>query len=254
MIIPATVILALLLSLLVFSEVSSFAAAPITAFEFASNGVCVSPPLFSDGRQKFTMRNVPGEGDCMFMAVALAAATSMGIGGNNVLLRAISIETRKVVAQIMNSTGNLHIEENRIVPCKDLLRSAAKKEGLAPNEYLHLLQKEGRNGGIQGGGPELVVLSNVLRRPISIYELEKPSLSSLVVTDDFASSDEVCPLQCMGIFGGGVFEDPCLQIPNSAVLSGVQPGAYSWHLHILVLDVASGQKHACVLLPLSPTV
>jgi hypothetical protein len=60
----------------------------------------------------------------------------------------------------------------------------------------------------------------------------------------------IFPITCKGSFGEGIFEDPCLtSIPNSAILSNIQPGAYSWRLNILVLTVSPGEKHACVLLP-----
>ena len=227
-------------------------------FVLAPNGVCLDPPYFADGCQRFIMRNVPGDGDCMFLAVALAAATSIGVGGNNALLRAISLETRAVVAQIMNAPGNLHLQGNRIVPAKDLLASASRTEGLTPQDYLEKLQKEGIEGGLYGGGPELAVLSNILRRPISIYELDNGKLSKDNVilqgnddNDDNDNDDTDCSIQCMGVFGD-IFQDPCATlIPNSAVLSGLQPGAYSWHLHILVLDASPVEKHACVLLPQS---
>ena len=239
--------------LLLVKTCSGFAVKP---FVLAPNGVCLDPPYFSDGCQRFIMRNVPGDGDCMFLAVALAAATSMGVGGNNALLRAISLETRAVVAQIMNSPGNLHIEGDRIVPAKDLLASASRKEGLTPQDYLEKLQKEGIEGGLYGGGPELAVLSNILRRPISIYELDHKLSNGNVILqgdddDDDDDDDTVCSIQCMGVFGD-IFQDPCAtSIPDSAVLSGLQPGAYSWHLHILVLDASPVEKHACVLLPQS---
>ena len=182
----------------------------------------------------------------------------MGLGGNDVLLRAISQETRAVVAQILQSdTGNLIIEGNRLVPARDLLRSAAKQEGLSPQVYLEKLQLEGRDGGLYGGGPELTVLSNVLRRPISIYEVDrhhrtenKDRVESSSSSSSTTNKNNSINIECKGVFGGDRFADPCASIPNSAILSGLQPGAYSWHLHILVLDVAStGEKHACVLLP-----
>jgi OTU-like cysteine protease len=277
------------------------ASSQFQTFEFASNGVCINPPYFvvvvpttngktlppQQGKQQrnqppqppqyFTMRNVPGDGDCMFLAVALAAATSMGLGANDVLLRAISRETRAVVAQVLNSTTSttLYIEGDRIVSAQSLLQSAARQEGgMSPDDYLRQLQKEGRDGGLYGGGPELTVLSNILRRPISIYELASPqqqqqqpqqlvqlvqqgqsngntggTVTDTTTTATTSSSSSFGRLQCMGVFGHPRFADPCLSIPNSAVLSGVQPGAYSWHLHILVLTMLSGEKHACVLLP-----
>ena len=82
----------------------------------------------------------------MFLAVALAAAASMGLGGNDTLLRAISRETREVVAQVLESSGNLYIADDRICPASDLLKSAANGEGLNSKQYLELLRKEGING------------------------------------------------------------------------------------------------------------
>ncbi|KAG7368327.1 OTU-like cysteine protease [Nitzschia inconspicua] len=240
-------------------------------FEFAPNGVCVFPQYFVEyshdsettvAQKYFTMRNVPGDGDCMFLAVALAAATSMGLGANDALLRAISRETRSIVAQILSSDGNLYISPGQVVEASKLLQSAVRGEPSINTEedYLEALRKEGREGGLYGGGPELAVLANVLRRPISIYEVDKPRLKRLTEApnDDIAKipsnriGDDATffPILCKGSFGEGIFEDPCLtSIPNSAVLSNVQPGAYSWRLNILVLTVSPGEKHACVLLP-----
>ena len=241
-------------------------------FVFAPNGVCIKPLLFIEsspsllsshnatttaaattattrkGNRQFTMRNVPGEGDCMFQATALAAATSFGLGANMVLLRTIAKDTRQVVASILESEGNLYIEQSRFVPARQLLKSAARQEGITPEEYLTLLRKEGSEGGLYGGGPELAVLSNVLRRPISVYELDDDNSPEAVEVN---ATDSCCRIICKGIFGAPIFRDPCRSILDSAVLSNLQPGAYSWHLHILVVD-AGGEKHACVLLPQSP--
>eukprot|EP01083_Nonionella_stella_P271900 921831_1 len=250
------------------------------------------------------MRNVPGEGDCMFLAVALATSTSMGLGGNYALLRSVAQQTRSVVAQVLSAKeGTFHVEGKRIVRAVDLLKSAAKKEGLSSGEeYIDLLKR----GVLQGGGPELTVLSNVLRRPISIYELDMSPeqwLQKVDVAvdddddddDDDANNDttvspsliangqdkdisdegegnmdqngsgktseaqidsksngnkqkslykmiipERCRIKCVGKFGD-VFKDPLSEIPDPAVISGLQEGAYSWHIHILVVDSGKGE-------------
>ncbi len=240
----------------------SFQPTPFQKFVFAPNNVCVLPHSFYcpiNGNEtsslEFTMRNVPGEGDCMFLAVALATSTSMGLGGNNALLRAVANETRGVVADVLGAeSGHLHVEGKRIVRVADLLKSAARNEGLETGEdYLEML----RNGSLQGGGPELTVLSNVLRRPISIYELDSDwweAKSKASVGDVDGGIDQVlsipdrCRLKCVGSFGT-VFRDPLADIPDSVVLSGLQEGAYSWHIHVLVVDSGFGEKHACALLP-----
>jgi len=278
---------------------------PFRSFEFAENGVCVNPFYFrcasdddnnDDDMKKgstagavppstdqttspapapkirmpsvFTMKNVPGDGDCMFLAVALAAAASMGLGGNDALLRAISKETRDVVARIFEQGGgdgggdggdcNLYIDErNKCVKASALLKNAARQEGVTPETYLKMLRGGGDDDDVPrlyGGGPELAVLSNVLRRPISIYHLvqerQHPDVTDIAANNDPKDEIRSCPIQCVGTFGTPLFEDPCQRyIPNSAVLSGVQAGAFSWHLHILVVDAGPNEKHACVLLP-----
>jgi hypothetical protein len=252
-------------------------------FKFAPNGVCIYPQYFVEYRDTadgddgdvdvnnnkgsqqptyFTMRNVPGDGDCMFMAVALSAANSMGLGGNDSLLRAISRETRNIVAQILSSTGNLYISPGNVVEASRLLQSAVQQEPSinTAEEYLEALRKEGRDGGLYGGGPELAVLSNVLRRPISIFEVDKQRLRDFIdgqsdenidnKNDDDNNMESFLPIVCKGSFGEVIFEDPCItSIHDSALLSNIQPGAFSWRLHILVLDVSPGEKHACVLMP-----
>jgi len=246
-------------------------------FTFADNGVCLTPATFvsqTPARTRtFTMRNVPGTGDCMFQAVMLASLTSMGLGGNDALLNVVATEIRSVVAHVLyegfgsNQNGRpaaLYVDaKNPCVPVGTLLRSAAHQEGMSPQTYLDKLQTNGSDGGLHGGGPELTVLSNILRRPISVYELllEENNNNSNTNTNNnnnnnnaqppSNTNDESCYITCRGVFGDPIFRDPCAKIPNSAVLlPGLQPGAYSWHLHILVVDVLStGEKHACVLLP-----
>ncbi|GKY99529.1 hypothetical protein MPSEU_000907000 [Mayamaea pseudoterrestris] len=209
------------------------------------------------------MRSVPGDGDCMFLAVALAALTSMGLGANNALLTAISREQRNVVASVLESgnaasaAGNLVIEGKRLVSTEALLKSAARKEGLTTDEYLTLLRKDGKNGGLYGGGPELTVLANILRRPISIYEIvdgtdDKGEINAV---NGSAEPIEDYEIECKGVFGLETFQDPLMQVPDSAILSSSLQrdfqGAYSWHIHILVVDASPREKHACVLLPLA---
>ncbi len=239
-----------LLLVLMVTEINGFR--PYSSYRFAPNGVCISPIHFidvNDSANTFVMRSVPGEGDCMFLAVALAALTSMGLGGNDTLLRAISRETRDVVATVLEApSGHLVIEGKRLVAAQALLRSAAKGEGLSTEEYLSQLRKEGIHGGLYGGGPELTVLANVLRRPISIYEIDSNGIEQ---AGEQRIEQDIAFVRRMGVFGKDFFQDPLEALPESAILSHpwVKNGAYSWHLHILVVDTSPGEKHACVLLP-----
>ena len=253
----------------------------------------------------------------MFLAVMIAALTSLGIGLEDMVLynkamiyQAISRETRMVVAQILqhqnhppinkvslsspdddnnnnDDENQLYITDGRLVSTHTLLQSAANKEGWTSHQYIQRLQTEGIFGGLYGGGPELTVLSNLLRRPISIYELADPTNDDDDDDDDVDENDQNgdndnnnksnsdrttrvnqnkknattvnhtttqssnCYIRCMGVFGRGLFEDPLrTHLNHSAIASDESPGAYSsWHLHILVLTLENGEKHACVLLP-----
>jgi len=211
----------------------------------------------------------------MFLAVALATACSMGLGANDVLLNAIARETRNVVASLLEQSllseddadavdsqqqqqsppSTLVITGKRLVTARKLLRSAASECNLSEADYLRQLRLTGREGGLYGGGPELTVLTNVLRRPISIYELAATTTTTTTSneTKDFANTaprnSTIQPIACRGVFGADIFDDPLHKVPGSAVLGAQPTGAYSWHLHILVVDSSEEEKHACVLLP-----
>jgi OTU-like cysteine protease len=294
------------------------------SFRLASNGVCIHPRYFQDvtehqptgppppppqattsthisGRkQLFTMINVPGDGDCMFLAVALAATNSMGwsslVSGNDGYthnstswMHAVAQDTRAMVAQVLNSPdgwlyisggggkaekGGTNNSQTTICKANELLQQATNQEpGInTTHEYLQALTTPGALGGLYGGGPELTVLANIFRRPISIYELAPPPPSSSSSSSTaFSGHDQdssnprttaphdMCPIIWKGTFGDGLFDDPCGNtsiLPQSAVLSAtggtgvVGPTkATNWHLQILVIDVSPTEKHACVLVP-----
>jgi len=222
----------------------------------------------------------------MFLAVAFATAVSMGLASrtrtngldehnDTAMLRTLAKEMRQLVAKVLSSEGNVLIAGKRICSARGLLKSSATAEGMTPARYLARLVKGGRRGGLNGGGPELTILSNILRRPISIYEVHKPDViegSSGIragmesewqnpgaeAAEGCMSSKDVengssCRIQRVGSFADS-FVDPCAVVPNSAVLAdqtASTPGLCSWGIHILVLDTASTvmEKHAIALLP-----
>jgi hypothetical protein len=246
-----------------------------------------------DEAQYFVMRNVPGDGDCVFHAVLGSVFVSMGMinpdSAYSDTVHTMALEMRKVVANFLSSPeGTLYVNNRprkRIVRCRDLLASAAMAEGMSSEEYLTRLRRPGREGGLHGGGPELTVLSNILRRPISIFHLKQRGGSGVGGEE---GEDNCRELQRMGVFGEGLFEDSCNSIPDSVVTNAVfftvdgrgvggrrrqgeerplsssmsstsftpssisSPLKSSWHLNILIADAGDGQKHACVLLPSAP--
>jgi hypothetical protein len=209
------------------------------------NGICTR--AFTDGERSFSMRNVQGDGNCMLAAVHLAAeATVLGWKEGRSACPEEAKRLRATIAEILSSEGTLYIEDDRIVSTTALLNSAANQEGLSPDEYLDKLSLDGPEGGMFCGGPELTVLSNLYRRPISIYELDDAQFRSMITEKNTISigEDTPIPIDKRGTFGLNLFEDPCVAYPGSAVATSRE-----WHIHVLVLDVSAKEKHACVLLP-----
>lgn len=258
---------------------------PLGSFQFDPlTGICRQPAAFrytdeqTKESQYFVMRNTPGDGDCIFHAVLSGMLISMGMMSPDSefsqSMALMSLQMRSVVAKFLSSPeGTLYVNNKprkRIVLCRDLLQSAANNEGMSPEDYLVKLRQPGKQGGLYGGGPELTVLSNILRRPISIYHLKQATPQ--------AASENLCEVERMGVFGEGLFEDPGQAVPSSVISNAVfftldgkatqqteqsskdvsrtsplsSPFKCTWHLHILVADANESEKHATVLLPSVP--
>ena len=238
---------ALLLStnnfLLPTSAFSSVVVLPPRFLQF-ENDICTRQ--FSDGERQFSMRNVRGDGNCMLQACHLAAEASVFASGGDFSVEErpdVPRKLRKIIANILSNDGTLYIENDRLVSTRALLESSARAEGLRPREYLNKLVVDGPEGGLFCGGPELTVLSNIYRRPISIYEVDATLTSEMINSMD---GTEVIPIEKKGTFGKPLFQDPLAKdFPDSAVVNFGK----EWHIHILVLDVSPSEKHACVLLP-----
>eukprot|EP00569_Conticribra_weissflogii_P009439 CAMPEP_0171359972 /NCGR_PEP_ID=MMETSP0879-20121228/914_1 /TAXON_ID=67004 /ORGANISM="Thalassiosira weissflogii, Strain CCMP1336" /LENGTH=229 /DNA_ID=CAMNT_0011866187 /DNA_START=206 /DNA_END=892 /DNA_ORIENTATION=- len=105
-------------------------------------------------KQYFVLRNVPGDGDCIFHAVLSSVFISMGMLHPDASsssfassLSSMSLEMRHVVANFLSSPeGNLYVgtakaengkdglTKRRLVRCEDLLRSASRSEGISNEE------------------------------------------------------------------------------------------------------------------------
>jgi len=71
----------------------------------------------------------------------------------------------------LNPRRLLFLQGNEYLRARDLVDAAAAQYDLDGDEYCDLMRKE----SYWGGGPEIVALSNVLRRPIHVYELSGES-------------------------------------------------------------------------------
>ena len=118
------------------------------SFDFDSSQICRTPSSFhiddDEETQYFVLRNVQGDGDCVFQAVLCSVFVSMGMLNpdrtNSSFMSALALEMRNVVANVLSSPdGTLYVNNKptkRIVRCKDLLQSAAQNEGMTSGAFL----------------------------------------------------------------------------------------------------------------------
>lgn len=140
------------------------------------------------------IRQVPGDGCCLFHAVAISLNLIQGrhlrmddasslrelkVMSRRLRLTAVDcLRSCKEVRQLRNTRyGNaiankrryrrLFIQGYESMATSQLLRDVSAQYGITPEEYCNLMEQD----SYWGGGPEIVALCNVLERPIHVYEL-----------------------------------------------------------------------------------
>ncbi|KAL3774383.1 hypothetical protein ACHAW5_007943 [Stephanodiscus triporus] len=138
------------------------------------------------------IRQVPGDGCCLFHAVAISLNLIQGrhLRMDDVEslreLKVMSRSLRHTAVECLRSchkghrkdgrSGNsvvrkkykrLFIQGSESMATSQLLFTAAAQYGISPEEYCNLMEQD----SYWGGGPEIVALCNVLERPIHVYEL-----------------------------------------------------------------------------------
>ena len=151
------------------------------------------------------VRQVPGDGNCLFYAVAMAlhhAETGDHVGSPVVDLRNSSLALRHMAVDMLTGCRNitslderlamgnprgcsiepagglkegfgswkrgLYLEMGQRIQPQSLLKSVAQNYETSCELYCVRMRRE----GIWGGGPEIVALSNALKQPIHVYELQ----------------------------------------------------------------------------------
>jgi len=124
----------------------------------------------NNSREKFYVRQVPGDGSCLFHSLA-ACLRFKQIGKHQEFdrdLRQLSYFLRlKAVEILTKENETLHTENGETVLSCDLLNMVANFYNMTPKSYCEHM----RHDRTWGGGPEIVALSNYLRRPIHVYVL-----------------------------------------------------------------------------------
>lgn len=130
-----------------------------------------------DEPKEFYVRQVPGDGSCLFHALAtcikFVASNDRKKLYNNLVfdnnMKQISLKLRQIAVDVLNNLENitLYMENNETIKNKELLIQVADYYNATTEDYcLQMLKKT-----TWGGGPEIVAISNYIKRPIYVYEL-----------------------------------------------------------------------------------
>lgn len=120
-----------------------------------------------------TIRQVPGDGNCLFHSIATCLA--LATNGTHVCMRdtsnlyAVSRMLRSAAVDCLaqNPHRRLFLQGGEYLRAGELVSAAAAQYDLTGEEYCVQMRRD----AYWGGGPEIVALCNVLRRPIHVYEL-----------------------------------------------------------------------------------
>jgi hypothetical protein len=74
---------------------------------------------------------------------------------------------QQAVALLSQPRKRLFVQGRDYVHSRDLVASAAAQYGMSSEEYCAAMRQE----SVWGGGPEIVALCNIFKRPIHVYEL-----------------------------------------------------------------------------------
>lgn len=119
------------------------------------------------------IRQVPGDGNCLFHA--LSTCLSIVVNGthadmrNTTLLSMNSALLRCLAVDCLSRRPKklLFLQGDECLRARDLVEAAASQYNMTGEKYCELMKRD----SYWGGGPEIVALCNVLRRPIHVYEL-----------------------------------------------------------------------------------
>ena len=104
--------------------------------------------------------------------------------GRAVSPHTIHTNTQKHHTRLKKKYPRLFIQGNESMETSQLLSTAATQYGISPVEYCDLMEQD----SYWGGGPEIVALCNVLKRPIHVYELVADSERDAATTESTSSS------------------------------------------------------------------
>lgn len=152
------------------------------------------------------IRQVPGDGNCLFHSISTCMAhvvngTQLHYPNHLGWLYRHSASLRKqAVDCLRHKRKTLFLQGNEYLRAHDLVEAAAAQYGISATQYCDLMQQD----SYWGGGPEIVALCNVLKRPIHVYELA--SCSNTGSGGSHSGSGNRFVLRRMACFGSPKFD------------------------------------------------
>ena len=122
------------------------------------------------GPKEFYIRQVPGDGACLFNALASSIVYKISrehfVFEKN--MEMISAHLRELAVKVLSSENtSFHMEKGEYVNSSELLAMTAEHYKTTAEKYCREMLKR----TTWGGGPEIVALCNYMKRPIHVYEL-----------------------------------------------------------------------------------
>jgi len=119
------------------------------------------------------VRQVPGDGSCLFHSLTVTLAyASNGTHHSMNNIKSMKDNSNKLRQTAIDAFEEdpeklLYLQGSECTTCRELLEAVAEQYSITPEVYCTKMRRSAE----WGGGPEIVVLSNILHRPIHIYEL-----------------------------------------------------------------------------------
>ena len=152
---------------------------------------------------KVQVRQVPGDGNCLFHSIAATLSVveppyqHLKFGSKHAKQKCYQLRQRSIQylqEQIKKNNQNKHRKRQKLLFLQgcdslqacDLVQHASSQYNLSQNEYCTIMKQN----GVWGGGPEIVALSNALRRPIHVYQLSTTTTTT-TTNDDEGNEDNV---------------------------------------------------------------
>lgn len=118
------------------------------------------------------IRQVPGDGDCLFHSVTICLSktengTHFCYDNIAELKRSSRLLREQTVDFLASNERSLYFQGDDYVRADEFIEVAASPYGCTAEEYCAAMRQE----SVWGGGPEVVALCNLLKRPIHMYDL-----------------------------------------------------------------------------------